>query len=92
METKRCTKCGEVKPMYKFSKEKRAKDGRKYKCKVCVSQSRRGERSNTNIKTVYSRIDSNLHKELKLEARKYSMPINQLLTSMIYFYFDNYKD
>ena len=43
-------------------------------------------------KRIYSRVDSNLYKELKYEARKYGMSVSQLLVGMIYFYFDNYKD
>ena len=36
METKRCTKCGEVKPVSEFHKKKRARDGRQARCKACV--------------------------------------------------------
>jgi hypothetical protein len=33
--TKRCKKCGEVKPLDAFSRHKRTKDGRESQCKVC---------------------------------------------------------
>lgn len=33
--TKRCTKCGEVKPLEEFRKDKRARDGRGSRCRVC---------------------------------------------------------
>lgn len=35
---KACTKCGEVKPLDGFSKDKRAKDGKQSCCKECVSE------------------------------------------------------
>ena len=34
---KKCTKCGEVKPLDSFSTEKRAKDGRRSACKTCLN-------------------------------------------------------
>src|SRR5690554_4606417 len=33
--TKRCTKCGEVKPLEDFRKDKRRRDGRDSRCRVC---------------------------------------------------------
>lgn len=33
--TKRCTKCREVKPLEEFSPDKRARDGRQSRCRVC---------------------------------------------------------
>ena len=35
MQTKCCTKCGEEKPLDKFSKDRRDKSGRQPKCKSC---------------------------------------------------------
>ena len=35
MNTKKCNKCGEIKPLAKFSKEKNTKDGRQRQCKGC---------------------------------------------------------
>jgi len=35
---KRCSKCGETKPLDAFAKNNRTKDGRKYHCKACVRQ------------------------------------------------------
>lgn len=32
---KKCTKCGEIKPLTEFYKRKGAKDGHQYACKVC---------------------------------------------------------
>ena len=36
METKRCTKCGEVKPLDEYHKDKRRGDGRRSDCRTCV--------------------------------------------------------
>jgi hypothetical protein len=38
METKKCTKCGEIKPLEQFSKSVKTKDGKQHKCKQCHSQ------------------------------------------------------
>ena len=35
---KRCSKCGETKPMEMFSKRKHSKDGKRSHCKVCVAE------------------------------------------------------
>lgn len=35
-DSKRCTKCGEEKPLEMFSKNKNHKDGRAYQCKICA--------------------------------------------------------
>ena len=35
METKKCTKCREIKPLSGFSKHRHAKDGYAYHCKEC---------------------------------------------------------
>ena len=34
--TKRCTKCGEVKPLEAFSLDVRARDGRRFRCRACT--------------------------------------------------------
>ena len=36
-KTKKCSKCGEVKPLEKFSKDKAKTDGHQYYCKECSS-------------------------------------------------------
>lgn len=38
MKTKRCTKCGEVKPYEMFDRDKRRKDAYTSRCKVCKSK------------------------------------------------------
>ena len=38
METKKCSKCGEVKPINEFYKQKSHKDGLNSQCKCCRSQ------------------------------------------------------
>jgi hypothetical protein len=34
-DSKKCTKCGEVKPLDDYYKDRRSKDGRYSKCKIC---------------------------------------------------------
>jgi hypothetical protein len=41
MTEKKCSKCGEWKSLSDFSKDKKAKDGYQYKCKVCVKEYRK---------------------------------------------------
>ena len=41
METKRCTKCKEVKPVAEFSKDKSKKDGFHNACKTCSKEKNR---------------------------------------------------
>lgn len=41
MDTKRCTKCGKVKPMTEFSPAKQNKDGRRSWCKACSAEDHR---------------------------------------------------
>ena len=38
---KKCSKCGETKPLAEFSKHKRKPDGLRHDCKVCVSERQR---------------------------------------------------
>ena len=40
MTEKQCTKCGEVKPVSAFHKNKRAKDGLQSHCRICRKQYR----------------------------------------------------
>ena len=38
METRKCSKCGEVKPINEFYKHKKQKDGLSIQCKCCVKE------------------------------------------------------
>lgn len=44
METKTCNKCGEVKSLDEFFKDKTKKDGYYYSCKMCIKQYRQSEK------------------------------------------------
>lgn len=48
-DKKRCTKCGQVKSLDKFHREKRSRDGHKAWCKVCSSASERARRRRREI-------------------------------------------
>lgn len=38
VDTKQCSKCGEIKPLSAYGKKKRAKDGLEYICKMKDSE------------------------------------------------------
>ena len=38
MKTKKCTKCGEVKPLDEFYGNKQSKDGKAHQCKICINK------------------------------------------------------
>ena len=44
METKTCNKCGEVKSLDEFHKDKKRKDGYCHSCKICIKQYRQSEK------------------------------------------------
>jgi hypothetical protein len=45
MDSKKCTCCGEIKPLDQFYTEKRAKDGKTSRCKVCLDIQKREYRA-----------------------------------------------
>ena len=103
MDTKRCTKCGLLKPLSEFSKCKRTKDGLQFHCTDCKKEYYTKQREayeilygkpkiTTKKKRVYCYVDPYLHRRLKVEAEKYSMSVSQLLNGAIDFYIENYKD
>lgn len=54
MTSKTCSKCGEVKPLDSFGRDKRARDGRQWRCRACAraydvaNRERNRERSRTH--------------------------------------------
>ena len=49
-DAKRCTKCGETKPLEAFGKQQGCKDGKKTTCKVChAAMSRAWQRANPEM-------------------------------------------
>lgn len=50
METKTCNKCGEVKSLDEFHKDKKRKDGYCHSCKICIKQYRQSEKGKESIK------------------------------------------
>ena len=45
MDTKRCPKCGEVKPLTEFGKDKGTRDGHSPWCKVCTANRKKAYRA-----------------------------------------------
>ena len=56
-ETKKCTKCGEVKPLDAFHRDKARKDGHGYWCKACIA-------------AYYARPDVKAHRAAKRAIRE----------------------
>ena len=50
MESKQCTKCGEVKPLDEFKKNSRVISGRANVCKECARESNRAYRERNPVK------------------------------------------
>lgn len=50
IKTKKCSKCGEVKTLDNFGKNKRSKDGLRYSCRECENSIRRKQNNNNNYK------------------------------------------
>lgn len=47
-DTKRCSKCGETKPLDEFGKDKKSPDGKNYWCKPCVNDRNRAKQTKKN--------------------------------------------
>lgn len=47
--TKRCSKCGEVKPLEEFSRDSRRRDGRRSACKMCAQSAQFVRRANQAV-------------------------------------------
>ena len=60
MKTKKCSNCGEVKPLTEFYKNKGMKDGYQYECKKCNSE---------RYKEYYLQITEKFTKNKKLVLR-----------------------
>lgn len=77
---KRCSKCGETKPLDAFSPDKRKPDGRQYRCKVCRVKHRNLETKRTyderwrienqEHKRAYNRAWFNAHPGMRTEYGK----------------------
>ena len=51
MDGKKCTKCGEVKPLSEFNLHRKNKDGLDYKCRACAAEEQREWRKKNRDKT-----------------------------------------
>lgn len=61
---KKCLRCGEVKPLERFDRRSRAKDGRHPWCKVCVKEYRRAwDAANPEKRRAYTRRAKALYPE-----------------------------
>ncbi len=70
---KKCSKCGEVKPLEEFNKQKRNPDGLNYDCKICLRASKKLWREANPDKVMASRRKwkSNNKDKVKSDARKH---------------------
>ena len=53
MESKKCTKCGELKLLEDYFKSKKYKDGHRSQCKVCESKANLARQSKYNRTDYY---------------------------------------
>jgi len=73
MDSKACTKCGAVKPLGEFSKDKRKKDGVQVYCKKCSCEIAREYRKNNPEKRSESRkkYEEKNKEKIKQAGKKY---------------------
>jgi 5-methylcytosine-specific restriction endonuclease McrA len=68
---KRCSKCGEMKPLDAFYKEKRGRDGLKSKCKLCHSEYKAHYNEQHRVeRAAYDRAYQQQHHAERLEYRR----------------------
>jgi len=68
---KRCSKCGETKPLTEFHKNKRKKDGLRCHCKVCAAEyKRRYRQENKEAIAEYQRQYREDYRETSLEYQR----------------------
>ena len=71
MKTKRCSKCGEVKPINEFHKNKANKDGHRYSCKICLFEHKRKRMSKNPYKFwVNNTLRKHKHKGFKVNISR----------------------
>jgi hypothetical protein len=66
MKTKRCSKCGKIKPVSEFSKDKSRKDGLQSQCKSCAKQ------YNQDHKEERKQYDKQYNQDHKEERKQYN--------------------
>ena len=72
MEMKKCSKCGEEKPLNEFHNNKASKDGKVYQCKTCIiERSKKHYMENREQKLEYQKEYSDKNKEeMKIKDKK----------------------
>lgn len=69
--SKKCTKCGETKPLSEFHKDKNLKDGFAHRCKACaIASAKKHYQANPEAKRAYTRAWSAANREKKRENDK----------------------
>lgn len=91
-QTKTCTKCGEEKPLDKFHRESRARDGRRSDCKDCVNRrNRKWRRENPEVVAECDRRWRKANREhvRKYRRRHYRENKNRILKRNAHYYQEN---
>lgn len=70
METKKCSKCGEEKPLSEFHRNRTKKYGVQNECKCCVLQGTSGSSDSAKIHRLRGLLDYYKNRTLRLAASK----------------------
>ena len=85
METKRCSKCGQILPLEKFSKSEKSRDGYQSMCKACQAEynrkryEERRDKSKPHVMTIKDFTSRELMEELA--RRNYSGTLEYPVTT-----------
>lgn len=93
METKKCSKCGEVKPITDFYKRKNSKDGYRNHCKQCVLKDRKTYQKENREKIIIRKHKHHIkHKEeISAKNKEYRLKNrNKLLEKQRKYYYENW--
>ena len=82
METKKCTKCGEIKNTCEFYKNSKAKDGLKTWCKTCHLEDSRKREKNYNEKRREYRLKNK--EEYRENKKKYYNDNKEKILKIMY--------
>jgi hypothetical protein len=92
--TKKCPRCGEIKPFSSFNKDKRKKDGLRASCKICQELSNKKYRQNNRDKILQRKQEYRQNNRSKLSqyAKKYYQDNHGRVLQHSKKYYQNNRD